>query len=187
MKRILILGCLILICVGIGNSQTLSEIMKGNETLTEIFVNPLGIKNAVDENNFKSLIADMDKLWLEYRSLNLGNYGNAISVNPSDLNIGGVAVENLTILVQENMNGILYQSVSCDNYMDMYDFLEKSLQGFSKMSEKSLIPDLNINIYMLSDKYGIAINAINEHNTIMAMLMDMRNLKGFIGMGTSSE
>lgn len=184
-KIIMMLVCMLAVS-NVSFGQNPADILGGDKALTDIYVNPLGIDNAIGEMDFNSLADKASKLGLEYMSINLGQYGNALGIKPNGLSIGGVDVDNLMIMVQDNMNGILYQSASCDNYRDMFDFLNGKLGELPQLSEKT-VSEGNLKVYMLSPEYGIAVGAFDQNKMVMTMLMDMRNLFGFLSLPIQQE
>lgn len=184
-KMILILVCVLVISVGL-RAQNLMETLESDKILSELFVCPLGIDNAIGEKDFNSLTDKIAKLGLEYKTINLGQYGNAVSIKPNGMRIGGVDIDNLMILVQDNINGIIYQSKPCDNYNDMFDFLNDVLMSQSQLSKES-INDGTLKVYMLTPDCGIAAGAFDQNKIAMTMLIDIRNLFGFLRLPILSE
>lgn len=186
MKKLIILFVCILSVSDAIRAQSLTEILGSNKILSDLFVSPLGIENAIEEKNFISLTDKMSALGLEYKTINLGQYGNAVGIKTDEMCINGVDIDNVMILVQDNINGIIYQSVSCDNYREMFDFINEELMSLSQIAEKSISVG-NMKVHMLTPEYGIAVGAFDQNKIVMTMLVDMRNLFGFLGSMSSES
>lgn len=186
MKRIVsILMCLSL-CMGVCSSQTLSKLFENNQEMTEIFVNPLGIENAVETNDVTTIESEMKKLGLQFKSMDFPILGHFIGIAPEKFVIADVEINQIMILVQNDMNGIIYISAPSDKYEDLAEYLEKSLAPYA-ISKGALSASSNGSetpVYMLSDKYGVAVKSLSDKKTVMFMLIDMKNLQGFLSLGS---
>ena len=184
MKENLIIILSVFICNLSVQAQNISDLLGGDQELARIFVNPLGLDNAVDNTDFNLLTGEFDKLAIAYKALNVNGNGNAISVEPKGMDIGGVEIDNLLIYIQDDMNCLTYKSVQGDNYREMFEYLNKTLPKYAINDGGSMSTNDNIKVYMLSDKYGIGVMAMDRQKTTLAMLMDMRDLNSFINMAT---
>lgn len=186
MKRIVSTLMFISLLVEVGFSQTLAKVFENNQELTEIFVNPLGIENAVETNDVATLESEMKKLGLEFNSMDFPILGHFIGIAPKNIMIAGVDINQTMILVQNDMNGIIYISTPSDNYEDLAEYLEKSLAPYaiSKGASSASSNGGNTPVFMLSDKYGVAVKSLADKKTVIFMLMDMKNLQGFLSLGS---
>lgn len=187
MKKLILTLCCICVSMGMMHAENLSEILKSNDVLSGIFVNPLGMDNAVESNNIDSLIASLDKD-TEYKTLNLGVYGNVLSITPKDMTIGGVKVAKLMIFVQNDANGMIIQSEPSENYKDMADYIDAAMKDFKTSSDakESSAAD-NFKTYMLGENYGISVGSMPDQKMSLAMLLDMKNLKGFLSLANKER
>ena len=176
MKKFATIICCILALTASATAQNLSDVLKGNDALVKIFVNPLGIDNVLDQHDANALKADLDKLGLTYEARDFGNAGEAIAITPSGFEIGGVPVARMVITVLDNFNGLMYTTESSDQYLDFCAYLEKSLSGIATRVEGTPDDPNGINIFMLTDTCGIGIFSSPEDKTSIATLLDLRNL-----------
>lgn len=183
-KNIIISIICSILGIGTINSQELSEIFGNNETLTNIFVNPLGIYNAVDNTDFDSLKVSIDELGLDYKTIDLGPYGKLFAFAPEAYTIAGVPIARFMILIQKDVNALIYQSASSENYKDMSDLLDNALTSISRGSEYGSSMN-SVNIHTLSDKYGVAVGSLDNKQISMAILMDIRNIKNFLSLSNT--
>lgn len=184
-KRIFVTLCLALACILGINARTLSEVLSGSKILSSVFVSPLGLDNVMDIPDMDSLQAKADSLGLSYKVMNLGRYGNVMSVTPEEFEIAGVQVERLMIMMTNGMNGLFIQSAACDNCRDMSDFLDGELAPLAKKSGS--VSDADYRVKMLTEEYGVAAGVSGNSNTAIAILMDMKNLKDFLSLQSVSS
>lgn len=185
MKRIATIICCILAITASAAAQNLSDVFKGNEALSKIFVNPMGIDNVLDQHDANALKADLDKLGLTYQTRDLGNYGEAFAITPSgfeSFEIGGVPVARMVIMVQDSFNGLMFMSEPSDNYLDLCSYIDNALSGISKRIEGNAADPAGLHQYMLTDTCGIGVIPVPQNKTSIVMLMDIRNLMGFISL-----
>lgn len=169
-------------------AQSLKDVFKDNQELSDLFVNPCGIEHPFEEYDTESLRIDLDKIQSDYKFLSLGDYGNIFRVIPTvPENIGGVKIRQTTIVLNDSFNGIMYESDSCDNYKDMYTYLCNSLKNYSIYNDNEDYQDNDMAVFMLTDKYGVGISLMNDKKITMAFLMDMKNLKKFMNMSPDNN
>lgn len=186
MKRIVFILMCLSLWIGVGFSQTLSKLFENNQELTEIFVNPVGIENAVETNDVATLESEMNKLGLQFKSMDFPILGHFFGIATKNFAIADVDISQIMILVQNDMNCIIYMSAPSDNYEDLAEYLEKSLAPYA-ISTGALSASTDgreVPVYMLSDKYGVAVKSLADKKTVMFMLMDMKNLQGFLSLGS---
>lgn len=152
--------------------------LSNNEDLTKIFVNPLGIQNAISTSNPDSLIIHIERMGLDYKTIDLGKYGRVISISPTDFHIGNTPISRLMIIIQKDMNGIIFQSAKDDNYKDMSTYLNRLLPNYAVSSQNMQ----SYTTYMLDNTVGIVVGEFEKEKTSMAILMDMKNLQGFLSL-----
>ena len=182
MKRIATIICCILAITASAAAQNLSDVLKGNEALSKIFVNPMGIDNALDQHDANALKADLDKLGLTYQTRAFGKYGEAFAITPSGFEIGGVPVARMVIMVQPGFNGLMLMSEPSDNYLDLCSYIDNALSGISERIEGNAADPAGLHQYMLTDTCGIGVIPTPQNKTSIVMLMDLRNLMGFISL-----
>ena len=175
------ISCLIL-GLSVSMSQSVSELFRGNVFLTSVFVNPLGIQNLPDYADAVSLENEIRASGNEYRSMNLGPFGEIFRIYPEDMMIGETPVSGMAGGVSNDSIMLLYMSESSDSYESLYATLDEALSRYAKDTEKSTIGSTRYSIYMLTERYGVAVAADDDRKISLACLLDIRNLQGFLGL-----
>lgn len=187
MKRTATLIFCILSGIAVSMAQDLAEIFKGNDFLTEVFVNPLGISDLPDDADPSSVEKKIKDSGCDYRMTDVGVFGTVFSITPSpskSMAIGEVPISGIGVCVNNDAVMVIYRSEATDNYMKVAEILDRELKTYAKSTEKSGPADRPFNIYMITDTYGIAVGTNEAQKTPLICLLDIRNLKGFLGLGS---
>lgn len=182
-KRIFVALCLVLAGIAGINARTISEVLSDSKSLTPVFVSPLGLENVMDISDMDSLQVKAECLGLNYKVMDLGQYGKVMSITPEVFEIAGVPVDRLMIMMTNGMNGLVIQSAKCDNCRDMSDFIDGELVPLAKKSDS--VSDADGRVKMLTDEYGVATGVAGNSNTAIAILMEVTNLKDFLSLRSS--
>ncbi|MDE6512103.1 MAG: hypothetical protein K2L00_08465, partial [Muribaculaceae bacterium] len=116
------------------------------------------------------------------RAMNLGRFGEIFRIDPRGMLIGDTPVSGMAVCVNRDSVMLLYLSESSDTYASMYATLGKALSPYAKDIEKSTLGNTEYSIYILTEKYGIAIGADGDRKVTLACLIDVRNLQGFLSL-----
>ncbi len=183
MNRILFLILCMIIGIAQGFAETPAEIFRGNELLTDLFVNPLGIPNVAEDTNAAAVETKIQNSGLEYKKMSLGPLGEVFCIFPSDMKIGNTEIASLAIAVNKDYSMLAYQSKAAGDYKDMCRILDSALIKYAEKADKNVSGNGTFTIYMLSEQWGVAIGSDSIRKTSMAYLLDVKNLQNFIGLG----
>ena len=187
MKRPIFLILSLVIGFGICKAQNISELFKGNDFLTSVFVNPLGIKDLPDDTDPMSVENKIKQSGCEFRSIDMGVFGTMFSITPGPSNhmtIGDVPVIGIGACINNDAVMIIYRMESTDDYMTLPEKLGRELKPYVKSAERSGSESNLLTVYMLTDTYGIGVGTNEKQKTAMVSLIDIRNLLGFISLGS---
>lgn len=182
MKKVFLFLCLI---VGIaqGMAESPAELFEGNALLTELFVSPLGMENLIGDKDAASVEGKIQNSGLEYKKMSIGPLGEAFGIFPTNMKIGETEIASVGIAVNSDYTMLTYQSKVSDDYQDMCRVLDKALKKYAVNADKNDTGNGSFTIYMLSDQWGVAVGSDDSRKVSMAYLLDIENLKGFIGLG----
>lgn len=164
------------------HAQTVSSLLKDEPVLTQLFVHPFGLSSALESYNQESMKCDLNDMDQNFHYLDLGEIGKVFSVKLPDSQLGGVPVNKAVLTLGKTFNSVMYESEPCDNYKDMCTYLGDYLKKFSKSSGDENYEGNQISVYMLSDKYGVGLLAMDDRKVSMAVLLDMKDLQGFMNL-----
>ena len=178
MKKIILLLATAIMSIASASGQEIPKILKTDEALKSIFVNPLGITDAFLDSDPESIEAKIKKTNLEYNTLNLG-FGEAFAITPDDFKIGGVKIDKLSILVSSGINMLMYLSAPSPQYTDIVNYLESKFKQYEidSMGQNSTKKGDTIEMYLLSPQIGIGISTFKSNQTVQIMLIDLKNLR----------
>lgn len=183
MKKLFSFLLVIIMGITIGMAQKVADVFKGSELLTDVFVNPLGIVDIASESDPRIVEEKIKQAGVGYKSMQLGPFGEMIRIIQPDINIGGVSISGMGICVNDDAIMLIYQSEVSESYKDMYDVLCKALTNYAKDIDQPGSEDNRFSIFMITDRYGIAVGTDDIRQTALACLLDIKNLQGFIGFG----
>ena len=175
--------CLILGC-GMSFAQNLSDLFKGNDFLTEVFVNPLGIEDLPNDTDAASIEEKIRQAGVEFKTMNLGPFGEVFRIIPKGMMIGETEIAGIAIALSNNYSMIIYQSSQTEKYDDMCKVLVEALNPYAKSIEMREYNHIKFSIFMLTDRLGIAVGANEATTTSIACLLDIENIRSFLGLGT---
>lgn len=178
-----ILTAMIVFGIATANAETLREKFNGNTELNVLFLNPAGVSVDIDTADNAVLTKELNEKQIPFKHMNLGIYGNLFVLPENKLAINGVNIGKSMLIVDNNYSGIMYISEPSDNYEDMYAHLTKELSKLAVSDTSEKFDSADIEIYMITEKYGIGIAKDPKNKTAIAMLMDMKNLEAFMQMG----
>lgn len=183
MKKIfLIIFALSFVCAGNTKAQSLSDIFESNQELRSLFVNPAGLDQNIDSTDATSLNGELNAKDVPFNMFDMGTYGTIFILPQNKLTINGVDIDKTILVVNDNYSGIMYVSKPSDNFTDMCWHLDNQLKKLSISDVKEEFNTSGINVYMVSDKYGVGVINDPKRKVAMAALMDMKNLKSFLEM-----
>lgn len=180
LKVFLLLTCII-ISTGPARADELKDILKDYPELTKLFVYPCGVKTPIDRQNPDLLKKELKAQKINFTSGEMGTFGELFKIEPTDMKINGVEVDEILITLSENMNNVAYRSIESDGHEKMTDWLAKQLTPFNKITDPKLKPQLiysriNTVPYFLDESlnYTVTLNASSDFDYSMAMLSVIR-------------
>lgn len=179
MKTKVILILFFLFNALIATSQNLNELLRESKVLTELFVYPLGINIPFDELNSSNIKMQLDSLHLKYTNDNLGSLGDSYFITPTDFKVDNVYMDNVFITIGDGMNYVMYISSPSDKYMDVFDYYNNICSRYSSEVGSKYSSDSK-KVYYISDEYGIAVGISEKKKTVIAMLIDLKNMEKFM-------
>ncbi len=185
MKRKLFFVLCLIVGIAQGMAESPAELFKGNVLLTELFVNPLGMDNLIGDKDAASVERKIQDSGLEYKKMSVGPLGEVFSIFPTNMKIGETEIASLGIAVNNDYTMLAYQSKESNDYQDMCRVLDSALRKYAVKADKNDTGNGSFIIYMLSEQWGVAVGSDDGRQVSMAYLLDIENLKGFIGLGNN--
>lgn len=183
MKRLIGVIAALVLYAGISFAESLKEAFKDNSFLTETFVNPMGVKDLPGISDADVLVKELTDNNVEFQETDLSIFGKVFRIVPDNMKIGGVALASMIISVGSDANMVIYTSEPSDDYMDLCKALDQELSPYTMKISQSAIGSDNLQVYMVGDKYGIAVGPDQKNKLAMVTLLDVKNLKAFCGLG----
>ncbi len=182
MKKVLFLILYLIVGMALGMAESPSELFKGNVLLTELFVSPLGMENLIGDTDAHSVEGKILDSGLEYKKMSMGPLGEVFCIFPTNMKIGETEIASVAMAVNNNYTMLMYQSKECDDYQDMCRVLDTILRKYAEKADSNDTGHGSFTIYMLSEQWGVAVGSDDNRKVSMAYLLDIENLKGFIGL-----
>lgn len=192
MKKVILLLCAAILGITAANAQSLQETLKGSPELTKLFVYPFGISKPVADITSAEMSLQLDSLKVEYKTMDLGVFGQSFQVNTPDLKVGGVPVAMAGLTVGQNLCVVVYTSEASANCQDFADTLTKELSKFSKIDPGSIqmpmpSPD-GVEMYSVGSNSGIGVGIVPNGNQAIAIMSYVKDATGIANMfGTPQQ
>lgn len=184
MKKTISIMIFLIAGISIGLAQTLSDLFKDDDFLTSVFVSPLGIPNLTDATDIAGVEEKIKESGNAFQLSSLGPFGEVYRISTENMTIGKTPIATMALCTNKDSLMLIYLSESTDSYYDMFESLDMALSRYSNTEDKHLLGKSNYRIHMLTNQYGIAIGTDQDRQISLACLLDIKNLQGFIGLGT---
>ncbi len=141
------------------------------------------MENLIGDKDAASVEEKIQDSGLEYKKMSMGPLGEVFSIFPTNMKIGETEIASMAIVVSNDYTMLTYQSKESDDYQDMCQVLDTALTKIAEKVDKNDTGNGSFTVYMLSEQWGVAVGSDDSRQVSMAYLLDIENLKGFIGLG----
>lgn len=183
MKKVLFIILCLIVEMAQVKAESPAELFPGNVLLMELFVNPLGMENLIGDKDAASVEVKIQDSGLEYKKMSMGPLGEVFCSFPINMKIGETEIASLAIAVNNDYTMLMYQSKESEDYDDMCRVLDTALRKYAEKGDRNDTGNGSFTIYMLSEQWGVAVGSDDSRKVSMAYLLDIENLKNFIGLG----